>query len=46
MKTYIPQVVLAMHYYPSTTPSNFVFDPELQAAREIKEKGEKRRVPN
>jgi len=24
-----------MHYYPSTAPLNFVFDPELQARREI-----------
>lgn len=42
IKTYIPQVALAMHYYPSTTPLNFVFDPELQAGREVerKERGE------
>lgn len=41
IKTYIPQVALAMHYYPSTAPLNFVFDPELQAG-EVgrKEKGE------
>lgn len=35
IKTYIPQVALAMHYYPSTAPLNFVSDPELQAGREI-----------
>lgn len=41
IKTYIPQVTLVMHYYPSITPSNFVFDPELQAGREVgrKERG-------
>lgn len=35
IKTYIPQAALAMHCYPSTTPLNFVFDPELQAGKEV-----------
>lgn len=44
IKTYIPQVALAMHYYPSTTLLNFVFDPELQAGGEVgrKERGEEK----
>lgn len=35
-----------MHYYPSTTPLNFVFDPELQAGREVdrKEKGKEKQI--
>lgn len=46
IKTYIPQVALAMRYYPSTTPLNFVFDPELQAGREVgrKERGEETKL--
>lgn len=46
IKTYIPQVVLVMHYYPSITPLNFVFDPELQAGKEVgrKERGEETKL--
>lgn len=44
IKTYIPQVTLVMHYYPSITPSNFVFDPELQAGREVAGRREEKKI--